>query len=119
MRATSSCPVASNTLATRSSTICQHACSTGLPLTGASLYCRGEIVWAIRERGAQRIEDIVLRRSRLTFGQGLRDDTLADLAGILQAETGRPHADIAAEVEAVRADPRLMGMRTRSGEDAA
>lgn len=90
-----------------------------MPLTGASLYCRGEIVWAIRERGAQRIEDIVLRRSRLTFGQGLRDDTLADLAGILQAETGRPHADIAAEVEAVRADPRLMGMRTRSGEDAA
>ncbi|MBY6003278.1 glycerol-3-phosphate dehydrogenase/oxidase [Salipiger bermudensis] len=89
------------------------------PLTGAPEYCHGEIVWAIRERGAQRIEDIVLRRSRLTFGQGLRDDTLTELARILQAETGRPRADITAEVKAIRADPRLMGMRTRSGEDAA
>ena len=76
----------------------------------------GEIVWAIRARAAQRIEDIVLRRTRLTFGHGLKEETLAELAEILEAETGRPTAD---EVKAVRADQRIMGNKAHSREDAA
>lgn len=92
-----------------------------MPLAGAAQYCRGEVVWAIRARGARRIEDIVLRRSRLTFGQGLREETLADVARILEVETTRPAAEIALEVEAARTDPRLSGLRARGkcDEDTA
>ncbi|MGR3378988.1 glycerol-3-phosphate dehydrogenase/oxidase [Salipiger abyssi] len=89
------------------------------PLPGAPDYCHGEILWAIRARGAQRIEDLVLRRTRLTFGHGLRRETLDALATILHTETGRPADALAAELRDVLGDPRLMGPRAHREEDAA
>ncbi|MCR8548879.1 FAD-dependent oxidoreductase [Salipiger sp. P9] len=93
--------------------------SGATPLSGAPDYCHGEILWAIRARGAQRIEDIVLRRTRLTFGHGLRPETLDALAAILHTETGRPADALAAEIRGALGDPRLMGPRAYREEDAA
>ncbi|MCE8418449.1 glycerol-3-phosphate dehydrogenase/oxidase [Rhodovulum sulfidophilum] len=81
------------------------------PLAGAPDWCRGEIRWAIRARGAATLEDLVLRRTRLSFGAGLRPETLDDLVALLSEETGRPMDELAAERQAALSEPRLMGTR--------
>ncbi|WFE74747.1 glycerol-3-phosphate dehydrogenase/oxidase [Roseinatronobacter sp. S2] len=85
-------------------------------LAGAANYCRGEMIWAIRARAAMRIEDLALRRSRLTFGHGLQRETLDDLATLIHQQTGRSRNDLAREIEAALRDPRLMGRRTQPEE---
>lgn len=82
-----------------------------VPLAGAPDWCRGEIRWAIRARGAATLEDLVLRRTRLSFGEGLRPETLDDLVTLLSQETGRDGAELEAERHAALRDPRLMGTR--------
>ncbi|MDD7973548.1 glycerol-3-phosphate dehydrogenase/oxidase [Roseinatronobacter alkalisoli] len=88
-------------------------------LAGAPDYCRGEMIWAIRARGAMRLEDLALRRSRLTFGHGLQHATLKDLAALLYQETGRSEHDLAQEIQTALRDPRLMGQRALRKELAA
>ncbi|NVK45795.1 MAG: glycerol-3-phosphate dehydrogenase/oxidase [Rhodobacteraceae bacterium] len=90
-----------------------------LALRQASDICRGEIRYAIRERGALTLEDLILRRTRLSFGHGLSADTLPELADILSEETGRGRDSLNAEIDAVLSDPRLMGARITKREGAA
>ncbi|WP_095588178.1 glycerol-3-phosphate dehydrogenase/oxidase [Actibacterium ureilyticum] len=89
------------------------------PIADAPDLSRGEVIHAIRRRGALHVEDIVLRRSRLTFGAGLSPRAVADVAQILQAETGRDAAAIRAECDAALRDPRLGGLRASTLEGAA
>lgn len=88
-------------------------------LRDAPQFCRGEVVHAIRARGALRLEDIVLRRLRLTYGAGLSARTLSDIAEILRRETGRDLAEIRAECDAALCDPRIIGLRPWPIEGAA
>lgn len=97
--------------------LCTGSGSTSL--AGAPHYCRGEIIWAIRARAACGIEDLVLRRTQLSLGQGIQRETLYDLAEILEQESGRDPKDSALEITAMLADPRLMGSRTQLQENVA
>lgn len=97
--------------------LCTGAGAAALP--DAPDLCRGEVLYAIHVRGAMRIEDLVLRRSRLSFGAGLSPRTLAALAEILTTELGRAPDTLAAEVDDALSDPRLMGIRATAKESAA
>ncbi|WP_108887556.1 glycerol-3-phosphate dehydrogenase/oxidase [Pseudoprimorskyibacter insulae] len=88
-------------------------------LIDAPAFCRGEVVYAIRARGAMHLEDILLRRLRLTFGKGLSMRTLAEIAEILRAETGRDAAIIRSESASAMEDPRIIGLLPRTVEGAA
>ncbi|MDV4169589.1 glycerol-3-phosphate dehydrogenase/oxidase [Rhodovulum sp. FJ3] len=88
-------------------------------LVDAPQFCRGEVVYAIHARGALQVEDIVLRRLRLTYGAGLSARTLSDIAEILRRETGRNAAEIRAECDAALCDPRIIGLRPWPIEGAA
>ncbi len=90
-----------------------------LTLRQAPDVCRGEIRYAVRVRGALTLEDLILRRTRLSFGHGLSPDTLPELADILSEETGRARDGLNAEIDAALADPRLMGARITQREGAA
>lgn len=90
-----------------------------LALRQAPDICRGEIRYAIRVRGALTLEDLILRRTRLSFGHGLSPDTLPELADILSEETGRARESLSAEIDAALVDPRLMGARITQREGAA
>lgn len=81
--------------------------------------CRGEIRYVIRERGALTLEDLILRRTRLSFGHGLSPDTLPELVALLAEETERESDQLSAEIDAVITDPRLMGARIIKEEGAA
>lgn len=81
------------------------------PLAGAKHYSRAEIAWLIRARAAATVEDILLRRTRLTQGAGVAESTIRDVGAILQAETGRTEAEIAGEVDTALSDPRIVGCR--------
>ena len=88
-------------------------------LAGATSYCRGEILWAIRARAACCLEDLVLRRTQLSLGHGLQRETLTELAEILVQEAGRDPRELAMEIGAMLEDPRLMGTRTQPQENVA
>ncbi|MCP1199586.1 glycerol-3-phosphate dehydrogenase/oxidase [Notoacmeibacter sp. MSK16QG-6] len=78
-------------------------------LAGAPAYSRAEIIWLIHARAACTVQDILLRRTQLTLGSGLRRETIEDVAQILLTETGRDPNDVDAEVHSALTDPRIMG----------
>lgn len=88
------------------------------PLAGAKTYSRAEIEWLVHVRGAWTVEDILLRRTRLTQGAGIADSTVHDVGSIILKATGRAEADINAEVAAALTDPRIVGARV-IGQKAA
>lgn len=81
------------------------------PLAGAAQYSRAEIAWLVAARGAVTVEDILLRRTRLTFGHGITPVTVADVAEIVEQETGRSRQVIAEEVAEMVGNPLIYGLR--------
>ncbi|WP_255509670.1 glycerol-3-phosphate dehydrogenase/oxidase [Oceaniovalibus sp. ACAM 378] len=83
------------------------------PLAGAAHYSRAEIAWLIAARGAVTVEDILLRRTRLTFGLGVTQETIEDVAQIVEQETECSRQSIAAEVAGLVGNPLIYGLQER------
>lgn len=81
------------------------------PLNGAPDYTESEIRWNILKRGACTLEDILLRRTHLSFRQSLKDETLIHIASILQETIERNRQDLTAEINQLQSDPRMKGAR--------
>ncbi len=94
------------------------ALSENRPLHGIANCTTGEIEWLIRNRSAQTLEDILLRRTRLTQGRGISEDTVRDVAAVLQATLNRPEPDLDREIAAALRNPRIVGCRN-IGQKAA
>lgn len=69
-------------------------------------YSRGEIRWLLRQGRVGRLQDIVLRRTRMPFDGGMTVATIAELATLCAAELGwdnaRQQAETADVIEVLR-----------------
>lgn len=79
-------------------------------LAGRNDYSRREIFWLVRARMAQRLDDLVLRRTRLVVTGTLRRETVDDMGHCLAAALGRDAAWAEAEIARAVADPRILGL---------
>ncbi len=70
-------------------------------MVAGTQYTRGEIRWLAETSRMGRLEDMVLRRTRMPFDGGMTRETLAELAGICGAVLGWDAAHQSSEVEAV------------------
>lgn len=79
------------------------------PVPGSESYSHAEIEWLITQRGACTIEDIVLRRTQMTLGQGIRHETLLYLGNILISAAERDPDAIKHEIALAMSNPLLRG----------
>ena len=78
-------------------------------LAGRTDYSRREILWLVQARMAQRLDDLVLRRTGLVVTGTLGRETVADMGHCLALALGRDVAWAEAEIARAVADPRILG----------
>lgn len=77
----------------------------GEPLWPGARVIRAQVVYAVREEMAQRVDDVLLRRVGLPPGERLPAEALAACAQAMAAEMGWSEGRLAAEVEGASLHP--------------
>lgn len=79
--------------------ICDADPGAAVPLSGAPAYLRAEVVFALRAEGALHLDDLMHRRTRISYEYpGYGADALEEVASIAQSELGWTQAQLQGEI---------------------